>query len=349
VLLFFSLPYIVLEVSGELQDLSNTRIKEGHLLGLAYSDQSKDYKLNEILTRRPEVLAVGTSRVLQIRSFFFKQPETFFNGGRVISRVGDLPCLIEEWNRNKYTPKVIILGLDQYFFNENWDNLKGGCEYNTKMSELNMLSKSSLDVYADLIDGKIQLKSIAQSYHRYGLTAIMSDAGYRTTDGSYYYGKIIQDFKKGINISFKDMEKRIERGKNRFEWGDEVNENAVKVLKSFIDYCANKNIELVMFIPPYPTSIYKRMIDTGKYGYILKLDSALNANNLRVHNFSSLETIESKDDEAIDGLHGSEVAYLRLIQELCKREPWLAKYIDQKQFKLLDKPANPLELKEEKY
>lgn len=349
VLLFFSLPYIILEVSGELKDLSNTKVEQGYLLGLAYSDQSKDYKLNEILTRKPEVLAVGTSRVLQIRNFFFKQPESFFNGGRVISKIGDLPCLTEEWDKHHYKPKAIILGLDQYFFNEKWDNLKGGCEYNTKVSELNMLSKSSLDVYSDLADGKIQIKNIAESYHRHGLTAIMTNAGYRTVDGSYYYGKAIHDFKKGINVSFDDMEKRIARGKNRFEWGAEVNEDAITILKSFVNYCDHNNIKLIMFIPPYPTSIYKRMVDSGKYGYILKLDSALRANNLRVHNFSSLDAVGSKDDEAVDGLHGSEVAYLRLIQELCKREPWLETYVNQEQFKLLSNPANPLELKEEKY
>jgi hypothetical protein len=349
VLLFFALPYIILEVSGELKDLSNVRVGQGRLLGLAYSDQSKDYKLNEILARKPEVLALGTSRVLQIRSFFFKKPDTFFNGGRVISRVGDLPCLIEEWDKSNYRPRVIILGLDQYFFNRNWDNLKEGCEYNVKMSGLNMLSKSSLDVYSDLMDGKIQVKNIAQYEGRHGLTAMMTNSGYRTDDGSYYYGKIIRDFRKGTKISFEDMEKRIERGKSRFEWGDEVNEDAIRILKSFVDYCADHKIELTMFLPPYPASIYNRMVDSGKYGYILKLDSAFSANSLRVHNFSSLDSLDSKDDEAIDGLHGSEVAYLRLIQELGKREPWLDKYIDQEQFKLLNAPANALELREEKY
>lgn len=349
VLLFFALPYGILEVSGELEDLSDVRVEHGRLLGLAYSDQSKDYKLNEILARKPEVLALGTSRVLQIRSFFFKKPDTFFNGGRVISRAGDLPCLMEEWDKSSFKPKVIILGLDQYFFNKNWDNLKGGCEYNVKISGLNMLSKSSLDVYADLMDGKIQVKNIAESDNRQGLTAMMTNSGYRTDDGSYYYGKTVQDFRKGIKVSFADMEKRIDRGKNRFEWGNEVNEDAIRIVKSFVDYCTRNRIELVMFLPPYPTSIYNRMVDSGKYGYILKLDSALRANNLRVHNFSSLESLGSKDDEAVDGLHGSEVAYLRLIQELGRREPWLDNYLDREQFKLLDKPVNALELKQEKY
>jgi hypothetical protein len=195
VLLFFSLPYSVLRFSGELKDLSNTKIEHGDLIGLAYSDQSKDYKLSEILTRRPEVLAVGTSRVLQIRNFFFKKPETFFNGGMVISKIGDLPCLVDEWNENKYKPKVVILGLDQFFFNERWDDLKGKCEYNTNVNALNLLSKSSLDVYYSLIQGKIQMGKVFQNYHCYGLTAMMSNSGFRTEDGSYYYGKVVQDFK----------------------------------------------------------------------------------------------------------------------------------------------------------
>jgi hypothetical protein len=349
VLLFFALPYIILEVAGELKDLSNVKVAQGNLLGLAYSDQSKDYKLRELLVRRPAVLAVGTSRVLQIRNFFFKEPQTFFNGGMVISKIGDLPCLTDEWSRANYRPEVIILGVDHFFFNEQWDDLKGKCEYNTKVSGLNLLSKSSLDVYASLIDGKIQLKKVMDNYHLYGLTAIMNSAGFRTEDGSYYYGKVITDFKNGTKVSFEEAETRIKRGTMRLKWGAEVNENAVNILKSFVDYCAKKNIELVMFMPPYPTSVYKRMVDSGKYGYVIKLDSSLSSHNLRVHNFSSLESIGSEDNEAVDGLHGSEVAYLRLIRELCKQEPLLEKYVDQKQFELLNKPANPLELKEEKY
>jgi hypothetical protein len=199
------------------------------------------------------------------------------------------------------------------------------------------------------MDGKIQIKSITESDNRYGITAMMNNAGYRTDDGSYYYGKIIHDFKSGIKISFRDVEKRIKSGRHRFEWGAEVNDDAISILKSFVDYCKNNGIELVMFVPPYPTAIYNRMVESGKYRYMLKLDSTFSANNLRVHNFISLETIGSNDNEAVDGLHGSEVAYLRLIQELCKRETWFGKYIDYEQFKLLDSPVNPLELKEEKY
>jgi hypothetical protein len=312
VLLFFAVPYVILEVAGELKDLSKVNIAQGSLLGLAYSDQSKDYKLRELLMRRPAVLAVGTSRVLQIRSFFFRESRTFFNGGMVISKIGDLPCLTDEWSRNRYKPEVIILGVDHFFFNERWDDLKGQCEYNTNVNGLNLLSKSSLDVYASLIDGKIQLKKVMDNYNLYGLTAMMNGAGFRTDDGSYCYGKVIEDFKNGTKVSFEEAETRIKRGTMRFKWGSEVNQNAINILESFVDYCTKKNIQLVMFIPPYPTSIYKRMVDSGKYGYVLKLDSSLSAHNLRVHNFSSLESIGSKDDEAIDGLHGSEVAYLRI-------------------------------------
>ncbi|MBT1688342.1 hypothetical protein [Dawidia soli] len=342
--LFLLVPYAVLEISGELDDFSERNIASGEILGLAYSDQARDYKLQQILYRKPEVLALGTSRIMQVRHFFFQQDVKFFNGGGVIADIGDLNCLSEEFKRANYRPAFILLSLDQNFFNANWDDMRDPCRYNRTRHATQLFTNSLKKVYTDLYDGKIDLAKLWHTSEHIGLNAIMNGNGFRY-DGSYRYGKTVEKVFRGDTVSFVDVEKRIKRGINKFEWCYQVNPEAINVLQRFVMYCEKNGIALVMFFPPYPDQIYQRMVTSGKYDYLLKLDSAMQRHRLRVHNFSSLKELDATDHEAVDGFHGSEVAYLRLIRTLCGRgEHTLAKYVDKSRFGLLDAPASPVEL-----
>jgi hypothetical protein len=346
-MVFLLLPFAVLKVAGELDDFSKSSLGERDVFGLAYSDPAREYKLHQILKQKPAVLAVGTSRVMQVRSFFFKDPAHFFNGGGVIANVGDLQCLADELSRDQYRPELIILSVDQNFFNARWDDLKTPCKYEPHRNFLQLFTNSLKKFYSDLYDGKISVGKVFSSTDHIGLNAIMNGNGFRY-DGSYAYEKTYDKVFRGDTVSFADVEKRIKRGINKFEWGNEVNPEAVDVLANFQAYCRQNNISLVMFFPPYPDQIYQTMVQSGKYNYLQQLDSAMEKRQLRVYNFSSLARLGATDKEAVDGFHGSEVAYLRLVRELCLRgETTLQKYVDTTQFKLLDAPASPVELKRE--
>ncbi|MBT1709578.1 hypothetical protein KK062_15150 [Fulvivirgaceae bacterium PWU5] len=342
--LFLLVPYAVLEISGELDDFSKESLAPGEILGLAYSDQARDYKLQQILHRKPEVLALGTSRIMQVREFFFQSNVRFFNGGGVIANIGDLACLSDEFKRNDYHPAFILLSLDQNFFNANWDDMRRPCHYNRTRRATELFTSSLKKVYTDLYDHKIDLGKVFHTPGHVGLNAIMNGNGFRY-DGSYRYGKTVEKVFRGDTVSFVDVEKRIKRGINKFEWCYQVNPEAINVLLRFVTYCEQNDIGLVMFFPPYPDQVYQQMVTSGKYDYLSKLDSAMEHHHLRVHNFSSLKRLDATDREAVDGFHGSEVAYLRLVQALCARgEHTLEKYIDKSRFGLLNAPASPVEL-----
>jgi hypothetical protein len=342
----FLLPaYIALKVSGELDDFSHEDIKQDQILGLAYSDQAKDYKLHQILERKPEVLALGTSRIMQVREFFFKKGTRFFNGGGVITSARDLACLADEFRQTGYRPQLILASIDQNFFNANWNDVRYPCQYHRSRHATQLFFTNSLkNFYADLYRRKISLGKVFTASGRIGMNAIMKDNGFRY-DGSYRYGNTAEKVFRGDTVSFVAVEKRIKKGINDFAWCREVNQDAINSLLQFVTYCEQNDIALVMFFPPFPNQIYQQMVTSGKYDYLLKLDSAMEHHRLRVHNFSSLERLDATDREAIDGFHGSEVAYLRLIRALCERgEHTLEKYVDKSRFELLDAPASPVEL-----
>ena len=47
------------------------------LIGLAYSDPVIQFKHKNIQSRKPEIIALGTSRVLQFRDIYFTEPHKF--------------------------------------------------------------------------------------------------------------------------------------------------------------------------------------------------------------------------------------------------------------------------------
>src|SRR4051812_47220692 len=84
-LLILLLPIYIYWVSGELNTIDQIVNEQMNssvptITGFAYLNGA-GYKFKSILRRKPEVLVLGTSRVMQFRSDFFKNPRSFYNGG----------------------------------------------------------------------------------------------------------------------------------------------------------------------------------------------------------------------------------------------------------------------------
>jgi hypothetical protein len=71
-------------ITGELSNpdkIISYQSKNNILYGLAYSNPVKYFKLKNVEYKKPEIISLGTSRVLQFRDFFFKKPGLFYNSG----------------------------------------------------------------------------------------------------------------------------------------------------------------------------------------------------------------------------------------------------------------------------
>lgn len=85
----------------------------------AIDDGTFRYKYLQILRRHPEIVALGSSRVMQFRSEMFgRQAPSFYNAGGMIHSVQDLNDFIERLPQDA-TPKIAILGIDFWWLNTN--------------------------------------------------------------------------------------------------------------------------------------------------------------------------------------------------------------------------------------
>lgn len=338
--IFFCFPIIVLLFSKELVSVDSVIKKQSDekeliLFGLAYSNPDKYYKYNSAIERKPEVLTLGTSRVMPFRSKLFKK-DTFYNAGGGVEKIGQFSYFLD--NIPKETqPKILIIGLDQYFFNPNWDNSSAD-EDNIKEAIINdnhalnaiKASFTGTQIFKDYFDKKFNFSDLIHNNNSVGLNAIKNGNAFRN-DGSYYYGKIMGDPNSNKEARFKDSFERISSGGYRFEYGKDISEDSIKKLEKFLEKCKNRNIHVIGFMPPYAHVVYEKMKQSEeKYAYVFRLESLLKPlfekNNFDFYNFSDIASLGASDEETIDGFHGSEKAYTRLFIKIAENNLKLKAY-----------------------
>ncbi len=338
-------PCFVLYLSGELMSVDKIielqkQQKKPILFGRGYSNHVYYYKLNCLLARdHVDVITFGTSRVMQFRSKFFKKDVSFYNTGGCVRRLDHLKQFLKMIPQSQ-EPKIIILGLDQDFFNNNSNMLKDKNKnvwipHNTGSKDI--FKTSWKKVYTDFYKGKYSFKAIFQdndNVKRIGLMAISRDFGFRN-DGSCYYGKYTYDpeFIKTWDYQFKDTFKIISEGSNHFEYGDNVSAHAVDELSNLLEECNRRGIYVIGFLPPFAHAVFIKMKSMGnKYKYLFKIEETLRPifkkYQYSFFNFTDLASIGAPDSETLDGWHGSEKAYLRLLIKIAETDIKLKQYVD---------------------
>lgn len=337
IVLVLAFLFFILIKSGETTQIENAITKQNKtrgLIGYAYSNISSTLKTKKTSEIKPEVLILGTSRVMQFRDFFFNDSILMYNAGGGIEKIKEFKFFFDEVyeNQNKSTPRLLIISLDQYFFNENWDNLSSNTYVLPDVSIKSVTPTILRQELSAILTGKITLSDISKllsNNKNVGLTANIYNDGFRE-DGSYYYQRIINNNKDEHLNSFEKEITNIEKGTRRFEYSNKVNSKALDELSNFIEYCSKNHIHVVAFLPPYAHSIIEKMNQTGKYGYIEDLYKSIspimNKYDFKLFDFTDIESFGSSDYEAIDGFHGSEKTYLRMFIEMSKNDSILNEF-----------------------
>ncbi len=340
--LVFGLPFIALAFFGELLPVSTIvqlekRLGGASLVGLAYSNPVVRYKLVHTLERRARVLVLGTSRVMQFRGGFFKDPTVFYNAGGGISDIAQLRVFLGRLSADEQ-PDVLIVGLDQYFFTERWRSriAEKRAQQASYQSDLRADNRDGLGtlfaewdtVYHDYRHNEFVLAEAFRSKGlRIGMTARAHAAGFRP-DGSYDYGDTVSP---DLETRLEESMERIAMRGYRFEPAAEVSRTGLAELDEQLRYAKARGIHVVGFLPPYAHAVYLKMLAlTPEYDYLLKLAASVKpifqAHGFTVVDYSDLAWLGVTDMETIDGFHASEAAHRRIFAGLVRTDAKLAGY-----------------------
>lgn len=317
---------------------------EPAFLGLAYRDNRQYYKHLVADGKAADLLVLGSSRSMQFSSKFFTQP-SFYNAGGGANFAHEYRFFLEHIS-SESLPDTLILVLDQYYFQNAWSPKEAWPTLGYEHYEFNG-SDALMRVIKDWAIGKYSLRdAFFPEPNTYGIAAIGRGSGFYA-DGSYCYGNLMDHPERGTDVGFHDSFDRITRGVDRFEWADEVYQPAVDEIATLLDFCKEHEIQVVGILPPYAPSVYNRMMESGKYGYLNQLPNVLGdlmqSYGFELFDFTNMP--QTRDDEYVDGYHGGDRVYARLTLELAEKSRILAGQIDVDYLtRALSTEENPLRL-----
>ena len=285
-----------------------------------YGNRDLDFKTISANLRQPEIMTVGSSRVLQFRAQFFDlQPREFYNGG---APAWTLDQVVELVQRLDFTPRILILGIDMAWFNDAYvpDMIDPSV---SDFSHLFMVNRSFMQ---DVIGGEQfdigrYLARVEPGHGglALGLRAIRDGHGFRN-DGSEQYGDfLVAHWLYPQNERQRHLD-NLRDGKEMYVYGDTVSAARLAQLENFLAWCQDRGITVIGFLPSFMPTLYRQLIADGNHTYVTQLEADLPdlfaGYDFPFFDFSDGAALGATDADFFDGWHASESINLRLYAQM---------------------------------
>jgi hypothetical protein len=246
-----------LKTVARLQSKSSQEITYGR--GFLSQEQSR-YKFERLLLEKPDVLVIGSSRVMQFGKEMFSKDIGFYNAGGVIQKAKDLRILADNMPQD-YSPKIIILGIDYFWFDDKYSPQNSLDELLNKREEVFELAPHlffARKLMESLFFGEESIIGIIKKKDTYSGAVALGTHGYLgegfQNDGSIQRAVWVKEMKN--NHLYVDREtptiyERVSVGMEQFKHGSQTSEELLSHLKYFLEKTKERNIKVIGFAPPF--------------------------------------------------------------------------------------------------
>ncbi len=301
--------------------------------------QEINYKLQGALQRRPEVLLVGSSRGLYVRSGMFTgQPDAFFNAAFSAATIYELRQFVDALAANDALPPVLLLQLDLPDFNADKQEWRTGFNLPLVVSSWDMnidqliggvrtIGQRWVTEHSQTLD--IIQQNFGAAWPHYGLTIWQHNVSF-FIDGSRYNALLTpENITKGIDSHRQELAERS----SRYEAGMAVDEDSIAHVEHILQLAADQGIQVIGYLPPYQAFIYTELSTAADFAYVplvqARLADVFAQYEFAFYDFSDLNVIGGSDEEMYDGWHGGEQLQMRIVLTLAESEPDLLQgYVD---------------------
>ena len=300
------------------------------LFGSGVSQDFVDYKLALYKAVKPEVVVIGSSRVMQFLGKYFTK--RFLNIGGTAGNLAVLRSTLDAMLKVR-VPETVILGLDFWWFTKKWEP--------NPFNEVPPTSGSyaySFDVlktpYVWLLEGKLSPSQFFAPLtgnfekHLYGVMAQKFHDGF-ASDGSWHYTADVTGQQTPFDYQFRDTLKQVEYGMKAFSYAPELSREHVDALAEILCKLESRGARVYLFIAPLSQRVYDAALEREKdYPQLFQLAEVLAERGIEAQDYSNPQTLRSTDCEFVDGFHGGDITYARLLRDLADRYPPLVQAVD---------------------
>lgn len=327
-----------LSLFGEKKYLKQaaTSLIEGKMVaGLKnYDDRLFQKYLIESFDKKMDVIAIGSSRTMQLRkSFFLNDTLNYFNHSVSGASLEDYISIIGLYKElHNRIPQTIVLGIDPWIFNENneqtrWKTLEEF--YNKSLNNINnniQFNENNFNLvkFKQLVNYSYTLENIKFLYNLiqnnevpfYTTNTIHIDDTVKEIDGSFHYPNK-QRFQSEEDVKKLAVEYATSKVYALERFTKLSNKN---LFESFLNYLVKEGVRVIIFLPPYnPVSYdifskkvqYQTLFDVEEY--LIKIADEYNLTLIGSYNPHKYNL---KNSDFFDGMHANETVLSNLFKGL---------------------------------
>lgn len=330
-----ALNYLLLWQAGELiplRSLVRLQHERNAVYGTGLHDNRREHRIEIIRRRQPEVVALGSSTVIDMRQEYFTLP--FACACQAMDSIDDGEVFVDAMLRVA-KPKLVLFGLDFWWFTTRRPQLREPLRLDDTvhmtrsklMRPTDWLRDGTLSGsdYLRLLHGDRQL-SAATSHPKLGVMAIKLSLGIRA-DGSEMSG--IRLTSEAFRFYAKARAEIAEAGAfvlrnpgTRYGPDNVLVPERMAALRRVLERLDAAGAKTVLFLPPVAPPLVKAMAASGRHGYLRELDRQLAALGVEYYNFHDPATLGAADlCEFADHHHSGNTMHMRMLRAMAQRAP----------------------------
>jgi hypothetical protein len=279
------------------------------------------YKFLNILKRHPKILAIGSSRVMEFRATMFGRYQgEFYNAGGLIQNLGDLKGFVEALPPED-SPRVILLGLDLWWFNPSQPMVEG---FSSGVKEDPANNWQEHVRLWRKFKRKRAWRSVFEAAlaknPNIGIEARNQRAGFRSDGSMEYNFRIPQTLREW---EFVDREKppiagRIRRGMSPFPPSHGISDERLALLDECLKELSGRGVLVAGILPPFSSESLNLLMQKPEHAELWnqfdqRVPEIFEKYKQPLVDGSNLTSLGLNDSYLLDGIHGAETYQLQIL------------------------------------
>lgn len=314
------LSYLILSRAGETIDpITAAQMQQSadirYSSGLFY--RPRPYKIERAKLAKADVILLGSSRAMQ----FVKDPwkVSAINAGGTMRDLESGEIFVNAV-LSTYRPKQIVISLDWWWFSTTRrpDNPADA----SPLTPLTLHEFTQPAVW--LWDGTMSpsefgklLFAPGELSHDIGAPALFKDAGWDPF-GHYDYGVGLTQPSGGSDVGFRatlDDIARTSKRNDRAPWHP-FSEPSWQRLEALVKQLQEQDVETILLLPPVAPQVYDWLASQPEPNLVNELRRRLATLPALTFDFHDPRSVGTDGCEFVDGIHGGEVTYLRVLDAI---------------------------------
>ncbi|MBI2050349.1 MAG: hypothetical protein HYT31_00910 [Parcubacteria group bacterium] len=299
------------------------------------SEETAKYKYFNVQQQDVDVLALGSSRVLELRQEVFGGAYIFYNAGNMLISLRDLIDFIDIL-KEEDAPDIIILGVDMWWFDSSRietrafarEHVRGEEAYNWRS-----YLYASRHLFTALLKDPSYVAAVftrkdpLTNNHAIGIAAIENGDGFRR-DGSRQYGTYVRMMREDPSYVDRETNPVVERAENGyppFELESSFDERGVALLDEFLEKAQKRGITVIGVAGPFASDAYQAIIHSHyapfASAFSEQIPPVFTKRGFPFFDFSDISAWGLEDTYMLDGFHATEtgisILFTHILDALC--------------------------------